>query len=268
MRRIKTVSLSIPSVTGPYTSVNCTLTLLKSALRVDKAFPNGYALDTTNDDPRFIELRVATQSIVTSSGQNDSGLFEVNLRDERYLPFEGTGVISTWRLELPKDFRQFDYDTIADVILHIRYTARDGGDQFRDKAVDALKALFPIASASQNQEVALMRLLSLRYEFPTEWAKFKAADAPESLTLTLRSEHFPYWTQDVKKTVTELHWYDHTQGDKAHPNPIALSEPELPGSFESQSITLKKKAPDANEKALNNTTDDVWLLLIYKISQN
>ena len=33
MRRIKTVSLSIPSVTGPYTSVNCTLSLLKSSLR-------------------------------------------------------------------------------------------------------------------------------------------------------------------------------------------------------------------------------------------
>ena len=33
MRRIKNVSLSIPSVAGPYTSVNCTLSLLKSSLR-------------------------------------------------------------------------------------------------------------------------------------------------------------------------------------------------------------------------------------------
>src|SRR5262249_55785524 len=32
-RRIKSVAVSIPSVTGPYTSVNCTLTILKSSIR-------------------------------------------------------------------------------------------------------------------------------------------------------------------------------------------------------------------------------------------
>ena len=31
MRRIKSVALSIPSVVGPYTSVNCTLSLLRSS---------------------------------------------------------------------------------------------------------------------------------------------------------------------------------------------------------------------------------------------
>lgn len=35
MRRIKSVSLTIPCVTGPYTSVNCTLTLLQSKIRTD-----------------------------------------------------------------------------------------------------------------------------------------------------------------------------------------------------------------------------------------
>src|SRR5207302_4786131 len=32
-RRVKTVALSLPCVTGPYASVNCTLTLLKSSIR-------------------------------------------------------------------------------------------------------------------------------------------------------------------------------------------------------------------------------------------
>ena len=54
--------------------------------------------------------------IATSSGRNDSGLFEPNLRDERYLPFEGAGALSEWRIELPAGFRQFDYDTISDVV--------------------------------------------------------------------------------------------------------------------------------------------------------
>ena len=57
-----------------------------------------------------------------SIAQSDSGMFNVNLRDERFLPFEGAGVESTWRMELRSEFRKCYYDTISDVILHIRYT--------------------------------------------------------------------------------------------------------------------------------------------------
>jgi hypothetical protein len=41
MRRIKSVALSIPSVVGPYTGVNCTLTLQSSTLRVSPLLANG-----------------------------------------------------------------------------------------------------------------------------------------------------------------------------------------------------------------------------------
>ncbi len=89
----------------------------------------------------IIEIRYSgsMQTIVTSSAQNDSGLFETNLRDERYLPFENSGVIREWSLELPAnpslgDPAQFDHDTISDVILHVRYTAREGGELLRKGA--------------------------------------------------------------------------------------------------------------------------------------
>jgi hypothetical protein len=38
--------------------------------------------------------------VVTSSGNQDGGLFEVSPRDERYLAFEGAGAgaVSRWRL--------------------------------------------------------------------------------------------------------------------------------------------------------------------------
>lgn len=107
-----------------------------------------YARDPDNEDCRFSDSFGAIQSIVTSSGQSDSGLFETNLRDERYLPFEGCGVISEWRIALPRDFRQFDYDTISDVILHIRYTAREGGDPLRAGAIHRLKQLVNDAQAA------------------------------------------------------------------------------------------------------------------------
>lgn len=110
LRRIKSVTMSIPCVTGPYTSVNCTLTLNYSSIRKATALlpgsSNGYERPHTNgetaDVARFVDDNHSTkQSIVTSFGQNDGGLFETNLRDERYLPFEGAGVISRWTLQLP-----------------------------------------------------------------------------------------------------------------------------------------------------------------------
>ena len=143
-RRIKTVAVSIPCVTGPYASVNCTLTLLKSSIRKTPVLAMASMRREDAEDDRFNDYFGSLQSIVTSSAQNDSGLFETNLRDERYLPFENSGVISEWQLELPAnpskgDPRQFDYDTISDVILHIRYTAREGGGLLRNGAVDNLK---------------------------------------------------------------------------------------------------------------------------------
>jgi hypothetical protein len=83
MRRIKSVSVTIPCITGPYAGVHCTLTLLSSSVRKD-----------ASDDPSFIEDYSSIQSIVTSGAQADTGLFETNLREERYLPFWGAGVRS------------------------------------------------------------------------------------------------------------------------------------------------------------------------------
>src|SRR5262249_42566749 len=97
MRRIKSVSLTIPCVIGPYTSVNCTLTLLSNKARIKRVVGDSYAEKVDEDDNRFVTNFAAIQSIVTSHAQNDGGLFELNFRDERYLPLEGAGAISRWR---------------------------------------------------------------------------------------------------------------------------------------------------------------------------
>ncbi|HCT80007.1 MAG TPA: toxin, partial [Micromonosporaceae bacterium] len=46
-----------------------------------------------------------------------------------------------------------------------------------------------IAAAATTGSV---RLLSMRHEFPTEWARFTAA-ANTPLNITLRPEHYPFW---------------------------------------------------------------------------
>ena len=41
-RRIKSVSLTLPCVTGPYTTISCTLRLLKNSIRIKTAWRHGY----------------------------------------------------------------------------------------------------------------------------------------------------------------------------------------------------------------------------------
>jgi hypothetical protein len=196
-RRIKSVALTIPCVTGPYTSVNCTLTLQKSSIRTSTDLGDGYHRKGS-EDPRFNDYYGSLQSIVTSSGQSDSGLFETNLRDERYLPFEGAGITdSQWQLTLPADVRQFDFDTISDVILHVRYTSRQGGEALKAAAVQNLQKQIKAAQAAGS-----VRLFSIRHEFPTEWARFKRAvidvDSPTAtLALNFLPQHYPFWTQGL-----------------------------------------------------------------------
>jgi receptor-binding and translocation channel-forming TcA subunit of Tc toxin len=199
MRRIKNVALSIPCVVGPYTSVNCALSLLKSSLRKSPIAGDDYLRQGTEDD-RFVDYIVAAQSIVTSSSNNDGGMFETNLRDERFLPFEGAGAESAWKLELPmpQDYPAFDYATISDVILHIRYTARQGVEP--GKVRTALDDLLRQASQSN-----LALLFSLRHDFPTEWSAF--VNGEDDFSATIRKDYFPYFTQGKPITVVGLELY-------------------------------------------------------------
>lgn len=193
MRRIKSVALSIPSVVGPYTGVNCTLTLQSSSVRVSPLLANNvYARNATQEDDRFVDYYGSTDIIVTSGAANDSGMFETNLRDERFLPFEGGGAISTWQLTLPTTIRAFDYSTISDVILHVRYTAREAGNPLGTEATKELQSAFDTIGQS-----GLALMFCLRYDFPTEWAAF--ANGGGNFQVTIESQFFPYFAQGAKK---------------------------------------------------------------------
>jgi hypothetical protein len=85
----------------------------------------------------------------------------------------------------------------TDVILHIRYTAREGGEMLRSAAVANLQK--QIANA---QTVGSVRLFSISHEFPGEWAKFRfvtigGATATAGLSLNLLPQHYPFWAQPL-----------------------------------------------------------------------
>jgi hypothetical protein len=205
-RRIKTVRLTIPCVTGPHTSVSAKLTLLSSTFRKDAKAPDAskYAQNSL-DDPRFVQDPVGIQAIATSTGQNDAGLFELNFRDERYLPFEGAGAKSSWRLELPTASRQFDYQTISDVVIQLSYTAREGGGQLKTAAEKNIsQRLNQMLNLLAAQNASLVRAFSMRREFPDVFHKLLATplSPPAPTTMTVVPEHFPYVIRQQGFTLT------------------------------------------------------------------
>ena len=239
-RRLKSVSISIPCVAGPHTTVNCTLRLLRNMVRISSVTDPQYVHNDDGDgvftdDERFRESHVRVKAIATSSGQNDSGMFELNFRDERYLPFEGAGAISTWQIELTqeRELRQFPYETISDVILHVRYTAREDAGAFRDAAIAHLiDDVLPQAGS----RLPLRRLFDLKREFSTEWYAFfhPAAGAGQVLRLKIARQHFPFFAQrrdiDIQRLTLVARTDDRQQL-------IAQLDPPI-GSLAADRITL------------------------------
>jgi hypothetical protein len=182
-RRLRAVALTIPCVTGPYTGVNATLGLTNAAIRTQP--PSAPYVPQKAATALPVISAPGTAMIATSSGQNDAGLFEVSLRDERWLPFEGQGAISQWTLTLDPRDNNFDLSTITDVILHVRYTARGGADQ------DAANA---VRTAIQPQNGSI--LASVKNTFSDAYYKFfnptDTSATQQTLTLPITPTVFPF----------------------------------------------------------------------------
>lgn len=191
-RRITSARLTMPCLTGPYTNVSATLTLTGSRIRHEPKLGDAHLTD--------IPLRRSV-SVATSTAQNDAGVFEFNFRDERYMPFEGAGAVSSWRLELPKSFRQFDYQTITDVILHVSYTAEADG-LFRTN-VEQQNAAIEGTILNVLTNVPIRRLLSLRQDFSATFHRLLHSPIDTSVPIEINDKFLPIFLRGRSLTVTK-----------------------------------------------------------------
>ena len=211
MRRIKNVTLTIPvrrrARTPASTAASrCSAVRCASIRRCRVLRPHAAAsceceneYETCHCDPRIVRQYGAREAIATSSGQNDSGLFELSFRDERYLPFEFLGAVSRWRIELPRENNFFDMDTLTDVVFSLNYTAREGGD---------------VLSAAANEAAQChvrhgWSLFDVRNEFPDAWHVFQSGtrrdrECDRLLTLSLTRRLFPFLPCDRALMVAAL----------------------------------------------------------------
>lgn len=184
-RRLRSVALSLPAMTGPNAPIHATLTLMRSAVRVSAQLRDGIYM-RGDEDGRFVDFQGGEQ-IVTSTGLNDAGLFDAGARDDRPVPFEGAGAISSWQLDLPGPLSSLDRSSLSDVVLHLRYTARPGGEILAAQAGTEINDALAEASSA-----GLAQLLMITQDFPMEWAAFVAGTG--DLSLPLRRGDFPYFT--------------------------------------------------------------------------
>lgn len=105
LRRIKQLSISLPALVGPYQDIQAALSYGGNA-----SMPQGCNL------------------LAISHGLNDSGQFQLDFNDGKYLPFEGIAIDDSGLLTLTfpnaKAKQESMLLSLSDVILHIRYTIR------------------------------------------------------------------------------------------------------------------------------------------------
>ncbi len=199
-RRIQSVSVTVACVGGPMASVNCELTMTAGAYRNQPVAGSTYL---TSDSG-------LPEAMVTSSGQEDSGLFQFDLRDPKYLPFERRGLISSWRLRLTSAVPTFDWTSITDVLLRVRYTALDGGEDYRSAVIATLfpqllatlEGGFDLATGTTPETTGLATGLVASRDYPDElYAAQIAGGGSFAMAVDLTLDVLPYLAQ-AAKTVT------------------------------------------------------------------
>jgi hypothetical protein len=200
-RQIASVSISIPAVVGPYQNINATLTQTKNAVALTpdpKIVEYLIASENSSEPPPKLPDTLRTdwlpaQSIAISRGVNDNGMFELNFASDHYMPFEGTGAVSSWTLEIPPENNRINLDQLTDVIIELKYTALDGVG--RDTVNDILR--------KYHVQFESKLYLDLRQMFAGAWMTFMSPQgepATQTMQFSLTRAMFPYF-----KSMTAQH---------------------------------------------------------------
>lgn len=126
MRLIKRARISVAALIPPSRGIRATLT-------------NGGLSRVVTADPGYptVVVRQDPQSVALTSPVSATGVFELDTQSDLLFPFEGTGVDTTWFLELPPAGNPFDFDTLAEVVLTLEYSALMSYE-LRDRVIKGL----------------------------------------------------------------------------------------------------------------------------------
>lgn len=179
LRLIRQVRVSLVALVPPGRGIRASLSS-NGVSRVTVPRDGGFTDVVLRHDPTVVAL---------TSPVNATGTFQLDIQSDMLLPFEGSGVDTTWEFQLPKAANPFDFGSIVDVLVTVDYTALpDGG--YRTAVVERLNA-----DRSRGADC----VFSLARDFPDQWYALNnpAPGAARAVTLTLRDVDFPVNIEDL-----------------------------------------------------------------------
>lgn len=180
LRRIKNVSTSLIALSPPG-GISVTLSKVGLTTQVVVNRNGGFEVLNLSRAPEYIAR--SPESVALSSPREATGLFELTPQpQELLLPFEGLGVGASWEFRMPKPANQFDYSTIADVLITIDYTALDSS-VYRQQVIQEL-----------DRTTSGDRAFSFRNQFADQWFDLNNPDqtaTPMTVTFETRRADFP-----------------------------------------------------------------------------
>jgi uncharacterized coiled-coil protein SlyX len=136
-----------------------------------------------------VVLRRDPQTVALTAPINATGVFMFESQPELMNPFENDGVDTTWEFSLPQAGNRFDFQTIADLLVTIDYTALSS-DDYRQQVVRQLDRRF-----------VGERVLSLRYDLPDAWWDLHNPDqipTPMTVEFSTVAQEFPPNIQELE----------------------------------------------------------------------
>jgi hypothetical protein len=173
LRMIRQIRTSLVALVPPERGIRATL------------YSNGVSRVITGQDGTFGEVIVRHDptTVALTSPINATGVFELDVQSDLLLPFESSGVDTTWELRLPPAANPLDFSSIVDVLFTVEYTAL-ADDDYRRQVVTRLNA---------DRDRGADRVFSLAQDFPDAWYDLNNPPDPthRQVTLTLREFDFP-----------------------------------------------------------------------------
>ncbi len=192
LRLIRRVRISVIALIPPTQGIHATLT--SSGLSRTVIGPDVFQTVSIRRDPEFVAL---------TSPANSTGMFELeSLQPDMLFPFEGNGVDSIWEFQMPRAANQFDYRTIANVLITIEYTALNSFD-YRQQVIQTLN---PNLSAEQP--------FRFRNQFADQWYDLNNPDqtkTPMKVKFQTFREDFPPNVETLKIQQVSLYFVGASQ---------------------------------------------------------
>jgi hypothetical protein len=186
LRLIRQVRTSLVALVPPDRGIRATL------------YSNGVSRVVSGRDGSFGEVVVRHDptTVALTAPINATGVFDLDLQSDLLLPFESSGVDTSWELRLPRAANPLDYSSIVDVLFTIEYTALND-DDYRRQVVTRLNA---------DRDRGADRVFSLAQDFPDAWYDLNNPADPthRQVTLTLRDLDFPLGIDSLGTTAVAV----------------------------------------------------------------